>query len=265
MGKKITIMIEKRLAKRIGILLLSMALMFGMAIPAVAETIESETKSEVTFTSDSKLESTFHDDVIDDTILEDLEPGDVAVFRIDVKNENAEEINFWMDHRTIDSLETWGSNLERSGAGYGFVVQYESGGKTQTLYYSGLQIEGVDFDPNTPSSMREMKINKDTYIYLDTYASGEGGTVVLTILLDGETMGNDYQVTKAQIATEFAVEILETGEIIVTGDTTNMLGYFIAMAAAGLIILVLAFILVRRRRTAAGPEDGSDADGRAVK
>ena len=243
-------MIQKKLAKRIGILLLAMAMMFGMVIPAVAETFESELTSEVTFTSDSKLYSTFHDDVIDDTILEDLEPGDVAVFRIDVKNENEKEVNFWMDHRTIDSLETWGSNLERNGAGYGFVVQYERGGKTQTLYYSGLQIEGVDFDPNTPSSMREMKINKDTYIYLDTYASGEGGTVVLTVLLDGETMGNDYQATKVDIATEFAVEIIETGEIIKTGDTTNMLGYFIAMAAAGIVILVLAIFLVRQRRNA---------------
>ena len=241
-------MIQKKLAKRIGILLLAMAMMFGMVIPAVAETFESELTSEVTFTSDSKLYSTFHDDVIDDTILEDLEPGDVAVFRIDVKNENEKEVNFWMDHRTIDSLETWGSNLERNGAGYGFVVQYESGEKTQTLYYSGLQIEGVDFDPNTPSSMREMKINKDTYIYLDTYASGENGTVVLTVMLDGETMGNDYQATKVRIATEFAVEIIETGEIIKTGDTTNMLGYFIAMAAAGIVILVLAIILVRKRR-----------------
>ena len=243
-------MTQKKHIKRIGILLLAMTMMFGMVIPAVAETIESELKSEVTFTSDSKLESTFHDDVIDDTILENLEPGDVAIFRIDVKNENAKEVNFWMDHRTIDSLETWGSNLERSGAGYGFVVQYESGGKTQTLYYSGLKIEGVDFDPNTPSSMREMKINKDTYIYLDTYASGEGGTVVLTVLLDGETMGNDYQATKVDIATEFAVEIIETGEIIKTGDTNQTLGYFIAMAAAGIVILVLAIVLVRTRRTA---------------
>ena len=57
-------------------------LVSALAVPAAAETIESQETSEVVLTSSGKLESTFHDDVVDDTISEFLEPGDSAVFTI---------------------------------------------------------------------------------------------------------------------------------------------------------------------------------------
>ena len=227
------------------VLMLSVMLIIGMVVPAAAETISGDTKSEVVFTADSKLESTFHDNVVDDMISEYLEPGDTAIFTIELKNANAESVDFWMDQRTIDSLESWGNDELRKGGGYTYLLTYDGPGGARTLY-SSLQVAGEDFQENTDSSMKVKKIDEDSYVYLDTYATGQGGVLTLQVSLDGESQGNDYQATLANLAMSFAVE--QNGEVIKTGDTNNALPYFIVMTAAGLVILVIVIVLFRNRR-----------------
>ena len=75
--------------------------------------------------------------------------------------------------------------------------------------------------------------------------------------LDGETQGNDYQDTLADLAMNFAVELKEAAPepgapriIVKTGDDRNLLPYYVAMAVSGVLLLILAIDNVRRRARA---------------
>ena len=46
----------------------------------------------------------------------------------------------------------------------------------------------------------------DEHFYIDRLNAGEAGLVSLSISLDGETQGNDYQTTLAKLQMDFAVE-----------------------------------------------------------
>lgn len=229
-------------------LAITAVLLFSVC-PVMAEVMESNTKSEVVFTADGKLRSTFRNSVVDDTISEYLEPGDTAVFTIELRNENADSVDFWMDQRTVDSLEVWGNDAYMTGGGYRYELTYEGPGGSRTLY-SSVNIDGSDFQANTASSMTTKRIDETSYIFLDTYASGKSGKIVLQISLDGESQGNDYQSTKADVSMDFAVELTGNpeGSVIKTGDTMNALPFFVAMTAAGLILLLIALYVVQKRR-----------------
>ncbi len=237
---------KNRISRWCGALLAVVLLVSALAVPAAAETIESQETSEVVLTSSGKLESTFHDDVVDDTISEYLEPGDSAVFTIQLRNDNTETADFWMDRRTIDSLEVWGNDPQMTGGGYSYVLTYEGPGGFRTLY-SSLKIEGEDFQANTSSDMVIKKIDENSYIFLDTYETGKGGVIKLTISLDGETQGNDYQDTLADLAMDFAVELSGADTVIKTGDVNRSLPYFIAMTGAGVVLLILGICLTKKR------------------
>ena len=226
---------------------LGLLLVLGLTVPVMAETIESQEPSEVVLTSSGKLESTFHDDVLDDIISEYLEPGDTAIFTISLRNENSETADFWMDRRTIDSLEVWGNDPQMTGGGYTYELTYEGPGGSRTLY-SSMKIEGEDFQANTSSDMVIKKIDANSYIFLDTFDKGQSGVITLKISLDGETQGNDYQDTLADLAMEFAAELNGSGTTIKTGDTQNPLVFFVVMTAAGIVLLAAGFYLVNKRR-----------------
>ena len=91
------------------------------------------------------------------------------------------------------------------------------------------------------------KIDENSYIFLDTYETGKGGVIKLTISLDGETQGNDYQDTLADLAMDFAVELSGADTVIKTGDVNRSLPYFIAMTGAGVVLLILGICLTKKR------------------
>ena len=136
-----------------------------------------------------------------------------------------------------------------AGGNYRIELTYEGPGGSKLLY-SGLHIDGEDFQSNTPSDMTVKKIDMESYVYLDTYASGQSGSITLRIILDGETLGNDYQSMLADVLMNFAAELKES-EIIITGDRKNPLPYFIAMTATGVVLLGMGIFLVGKRRKTA--------------
>jgi hypothetical protein len=89
------------------------------------------------------------------------------------------------------------------------------------------------------------------YFYLDTLSSGQSGTVTLKIALDGETQGNDYQDTLADLQMNFAVELTTasgTRQVVNTGDGRSFLPYILAMALSGLVLLALAIYSLKRAK-----------------
>ena len=125
------------------------------------------------------------------------------------------------------------------------------------------------------------------WFYLDTLESGQNGVLTLHIMLDGETQGNDYQDTLAELKMRFAIELREPGEkvseekpekepekgtgsdrqkegkkssgssssktkVVKTGDDTVITPYLIAAGVSGLALLLLAIYSLRQRRRQRG-------------
>ena len=96
------------------------------------------------------------------------------------------------------------------------------------------------------------------YFYLDTLSSGQSGSVELTVALDGETQGNDYQNTLADLQVNFAVQLNDTATPnqpskntstwVKTGDDTNLVPYFIAAGAGGVLLLGLGAYSISMRK-----------------
>jgi LPXTG-motif cell wall-anchored protein len=246
--------------RKISGILLSSALIISLAVPAFAEEWTSPTKSEVVFTQDQKLESSFFDNVIDDTIRQNVEPGDTAIFNVTLRNDNSEQTDWWMDKRTIDSLELWQTNHLTNAGGYEYQILYSDKTQTDRVLYDGANLHGTNLPGETRKDLQKTKsVGDKEFIYLGSYAKGEGGVVTLKVSLDGETQGNSYQDTLADIAMEFAVELTPSPTTkkvtkinrissVNTGDSSNSLPYFIGIGAAGLIVLIIAIYIVVKRR-----------------
>ena len=82
---------------------------------------------------------------------------------------------------------------------------------------------------------------------LETMKTGASGVVTLKVALDGETQGNSYQKTLADLEMSFAVEeradAPTTKYIIVrTGDMTNMTPYYTLALVSGIGLLGLTAV-----------------------
>ena len=113
----------------------------------------------------------------------------------------------------------------------------------------------------------------DEYFYLDRLDTEKSGTVHLTVCLEGETQGNNYQNTLARLQMNFAVEEVEpsvltekekdkivkktvTGKTTTvsktvvrnpkTGDTTNLLLFSAAALVSGIVLLILGILSVKK-------------------
>ena len=118
-----------------------------------------------------------------------------------------------MRNEVLYSLEDRSTNKETSGGAYTYRLVYtDKDGEVNTLFDS--DTVGGESADDTISRMGEglksaTNALKD-YFYLDTLAKGAGGVVTLEVALDGETQGNHYQDTLADLQMDFAVELRDT-------------------------------------------------------
>ena len=98
---------------------------------------------------------------------------------------------------------------------------------------------------------------KDHFL-LGQLASGQGAQVKLAVTLDGETQGNSYQDTLADLSMDFAVEVVEgtaqdrptsSSTLSQTGDELALAPLFAVAAVAGVVLLIAA-VYGRRQRKA---------------
>ena len=85
------------------------------------------------------------------------------------------------------------------------------------------------------------------YVYLGEIGPGKTGELKLYFKLDGETKGNAYKNSFAQLKLNFAVE-LTSSKVVKTGDDTNTMPYLTASAISGVVLLVLAFVSLGNNR-----------------
>jgi len=275
--------------KRLLSIIAACMLIICLAYPAAAETFTSQNDMSVTFTKDGEMEeqgfSGENDKTsIDDYISEYMEPGDTAVFEIQLKNEYAGETDWWMENRIIYSLEDRSNDHIAKGGGYTYELTYtDPKGEEHTLF-DNMNVGGDDESHGTglwevtyglrPENEDEKFEN---FFFLDTFKDGDQGLITLKVSLDGETQGNDYQDTLADLGMNFAVEMEKpetetttrqqqttqqqttrqqtttrsssyTPSSVKTGDESNAFIYFVMLAAAGVIILLFAIVVVKKRR-----------------
>ena len=192
--------------------LLSSLVAFSFAIPAQAETYYGDENWKVAFTSEDKMESSFNTADIND-VIGGMQPGDNVIITLNLKNENRTTTDWYMRNEVLYSLEDRSTNKETSGGAYTYRLVYtDKDGEVNTLFDS--DTVGGESADDTISRMGEglksaTNALKD-YFYLDTLAKGAGGVVTLEVALAGETQGNHYQDTLADLQMDFAVELRDT-------------------------------------------------------
>ena len=86
------------------------------------------------------------------------------------------------------------------------------------------------------------------YFVLGNLKKGESAKVTLYVMLDGETQGNTYQDTLADLDMRFAVEIVPSRDVVKTGDETEILPYVIGALVSGALLMVIAVARVKTRK-----------------
>ncbi len=227
----------------------------------------------------SKMNSNFDQDGMTEA-LNGLQPGDTATFTVTLRNNSSEVTDWYMSNEIMSSLED--SKDSAVGGAYSYKLTYSDGSTTQELYNS--ETVGGEKLSDSGEGLNEATESLDEMFALDELSANEQGTVTLTVGLDGETQGNGYQDTLAELKLDFGVEVVTTTPNVVyqnttttqttpgtnrtvyvsdstsnpttttsttytspkTGDTTNMVPYIIGLTVSGLLILAIAIYSMRR-------------------
>ncbi len=231
--------------KKLFACVLALATVLALALPVSAETVQGKSDWQVTFTQDKEMVSSFKTADIDDVIM-GMQPGDNAVITLSLTNSHSATTDWYMTNKVLSSLED--SVGVASGGAYTYILTYtNSKGEVTTLFSS--DTVGGDTISAAGEGLHEATDALQDYFYLDTLTSGQSGKITLEVALDGETQGNSYQDTLADLQMNFAVELRDSSvKVVKTGDESNSMAAIIVAAVAGVLLLVLAIVSVRRRK-----------------
>lgn len=249
--------------KKIVKLLLPLVLVLLMTTQAFASTADytGEDGWHVVFTKENKMESTFGSKDFDDDIY-GMQPGDNVLFTLTLENQNEATTDWYMQNAVISSLED--SRDISSGGAYTYRLAYINSAGEETVLFDSETVGG-DTIGNAGEGLNEATDALDEYFYLDTLTTNQDGRITLEVALDGETQGNDYQDTLANLQMEFAVELTQIDReddtprpsstptpnrttVVKTGDETNLVPYIIAALVSGVLLLFFAVFSLRRRK-----------------
>lgn len=236
------------------------------SVTAFAEDRQGASGWQVTFNG-RKMESNFTSaDIVDE--INAMQPGDTVEITITIRNTFDGEADWYMKNEVLEALE---DAKEAEGGAYDYLLTYtDTAGELATLFSSEKfggdgRINGVGLHGATKTL--------DDYFYLDRMGKNDKGVVKLKVALDGETLVNDYQNTLAKLEINFATELVEdedtptptspttrnrnitNREIIKTGDQSKIMLYVSLMLAAGLVLMLLAVIRMKREQEEAALMD----------
>ena len=114
--------------------------------------------------------------------------------------------------------------------------------------YSSEVVGGEEDVKNEGEGLHQATNYLEDYVYLGRLAKDEAGKVVLTVKLDGETQGNDYQDTLARLQMNFAVELVGTETVVKTGDQSPVALFSMVAFGCALVLLLLAILAMCLKR-----------------
>ena len=238
--------------KRLSVCALTLALAALFTLTASAETAYGGENWQVTFTQNNTMESSFKSTDLDDVIY-GLQPGDNAVITLSLTNSNENTTDWYMTNEVLSSLED--SVGVAGGGAYTYILKYTNPAGQETTLFSSDTVGGETIDAAGEGLHEATNALKD-YFYLDTLTTGQSGTMTLEVALDGETQGNSYQDTLADLQMNFAVELHDaaggTGSTkakpVKTGDESHGVLAIVIAAVMGCLLLVLGLYGRHRRK-----------------
>lgn len=188
-------------------LFLAAGLAVSMPIAAYGETSYGSSDWNVSFTADNKMQSTFRSSDLDEVIY-GIQPGDNVIIELELKNENPETTDWYMTNEILYSLEDRSANSGTNGGAYTYKLTYtDKDGEENPLFDSDTVGGEGSEESGAGEGLHQATNALEEYLYLDTLAKGDKGHITLEVALDGETQGNDYQNTLADLQMNFAVEL----------------------------------------------------------
>ena len=251
------------------ILCLAMAAMMVLGVSMTANAADAPYKKSwgATYDGGKEIKMTY-----DDTGF-NLLPGDTMEIRVALENTSSKKVDFYMKNEIIDTLEDNGYAAE--GA-YTYILTYADVDGSVNEIYNSDRVGGDEEQlarAEEKIGLEEIEINKENqYIYLDRLNSGEKAYLTLSMTLDGETQGNGYQISNAELMLQFAAEVVDENTIVnvdkverfetvvverplvvsvKTGDSAPIL-IFSAAALCSAVVLIVAAARKSKKRDQKG-------------
>ena len=251
--------------KKISVLLIAFILMLPVSVKADSYP-KTPTDWKVTFNGET-LESNYDEDDINEA-LKGMQPGDTADLEFTLVNAYKEAVDFWAGNQALKTLED--TRESTTGGAYTYQLTYTDPSGAKTVLYDSKTVGGENDDTTGEDGEDLTGLKGATNALSDLFLlgrvePGKSAKLTLHIELDGETQGNLYQDTLAQLRFSFAVEIPATGTIIIpyTGTegkgfldnilANSELNYYLLGALASFLLTVvfgLLFYINRKGRKA---------------
>ena len=237
-------------------------LMAALALPSLAladDVSAGDTGSwHVTYTSAGNLEDDYSSSEYAAQVKK-LQPGDTITFEVNLSHENENPGEWYLSSQVIRTLEESSQGLAAGGA-YGYYLAY-SGPEGEKVLFDSASLGGDNAAGGLDSATSALK----EYVYLDRLSHGQKAKVTLKVSLDGETEGDAYFDTLAQVKMGFAVtpttstsvEEMQTvtressidgrRTMVKTGDEVRLFPFYVLMVVSGLLLLALAVQSLRMR------------------
>ena len=251
--------------KKYRTILMSLCLFFGLTTPVLADHLDGASGWTVTCTSAGKLESNFGEGIRD--AVNGLQPGDDITLTVTLNSKNSTDTDWYMSNEAVKSFE---DDSKASGGAYSYELIYTApDGTEKTLYNSA--IVGGETAGKDGAGLHEATEALKDYVYLGAMKNGQSGTITLNVALDGDSQGNNYRGTSADLNLNFAVELLTkpedpeptkktvTNTIIVTNNVNGrrrvantsdmgLISYGITFALSTAVFLLCLVVLLKNRQ-----------------
>lgn len=174
--------------KKILCLAMTVIMAAGVHTTAFAKDYQGADGWQVHFTGD-KMESNFENKTVSDE-LATIQPGDSIELKVQLKNSDKGETDWYMTNEIIQTLEEAQESAE--GGAYEYKLTYVGSDNTEKVLYNSDTVGG-EGSSKTGEGLKELGNSTEKYFYLGRLASNGTGTVHLTIGIEGETQGNGYR------------------------------------------------------------------------
>ena len=223
------------------LVLISLVLTGALAFGVFAESYTGKNNWAVEYNG-TDLSANFKTGELAEAVCEIL-PGDSITLTVSLKNSGDKDTDWWMSNTVVNSFEDSASSA--AGGAYEYELTYTGASGADTTLYSSNAVGGDD--TTYGEGLHEATDALDDFFFLETLSKGQQAKITLTIALDGETQGNSYQKTLADLEMSFAVEekadAPTTNYIIVrTGDMTNMTPYYTLALVSGIGLLAVTAV-----------------------
>ncbi|NBK91629.1 hypothetical protein D5278_06475 [bacterium 1XD21-13] len=242
-------------------LCLTAILTFTTALPVYAQapnepyTVSGRDDWSVTFTDKQKMVSNFKTSDLNDEVSR-MQPGDRVILTMKIKNEDSNATDWYMTNKVLDSLEA-STKADANGGAYGYRLVYQNPAGQETVLFDSEKVGGENESLSRAAArvgLEEATTALEDYFILDTLKKGQSGIITLTVGLDGETQGNAYQDTLADLTMNFAVErrpspenstrepretVIVRADTVRTADDNQLLLYTALLLTSGMVLLLL--------------------------